>query len=127
MILAALLAGAPDVGRASLDLFQGCWKTTMPNEDTANSISFCVEGNSVEATIFYPNRGANPTTCNAKGSIELIDSTSLIIQTHPGSCENGRRLGAAHLDCAVLNRNELNCLHPSFEQIHLWRADTPSY
>lgn len=123
LILAALLASAPDTGFASLDLFQGCWKTEVSSNGTANTISFCVTESLVEATVFYPNRGPNSTTCNAKGRIELVDSTRLTIRTHAGSCENGRVLGAAKLDCTVLNRNELNCLHPNFEQIHLWRSD----
>lgn len=125
LILVALLSGVPDVGYASLDLLQGCWKTKTPNDGTTNTVSFCVEGDSVDATIFYPNRGSNSTTCNAKGSVELIGPTKLTIRTQPGSCENGRGLGAASLDCTVLNHSEMNCLHPNFEQIHLWRVDVP--
>jgi len=54
-----------------LDLYQGCWKSNLPDDGITNTIAPCIDGASAEAVIFYPNREDTPTTCRGNGRFEL--------------------------------------------------------
>jgi len=123
-ILAVILVGTSIAEDPLFDSYQGCWESNLPDDGITNTIAFCVDGKSIEAVVFYPNRGEKPTTCRSKGQIESTASTSLIFRTEQGFCENGRTLAATNLTCTLLGENELNCLHPDFEQVHLVRVDS---
>jgi len=121
IIIAVILFGTSVAEDQSLDLYQGCWKSNLPDDGITNEIAFCIDGESVEAVVFYPNRGDTPTTCRSKGQVESTDAGSLLVRTRQGACENGRALAAAHLTCTLLGENELSCLHPNSIQLPLVR------
>ena len=120
-IIAVILFGTSVAEDHAFDLYQGCWKSNLPDDGITNSIAFCIDGESVEAVVFYPNRGDPPTTCRSKGRIEPTDAGLLLVRTRRGTCENGRALAAAYLTCTLLGENELSCLHPNSIQIPLVR------
>ena len=119
--LAVILVGMSIAEDQVPVLYQGCWKSNLPDDGVTNSISFCIRGDSVEATVFYPNREDPPTTCRSHGSVKSTGPNLLLIRTKQGVCENGRTLAAAHLTCTLLGENELSCLHPDSKQVHLVR------
>lgn len=125
-ILVVILAGTSPADDSALGQFQDCWKADNRNDDVSNTIVFCVEGESVKASVFYPNRGHNPTTCRSSGQIKSIDSTTFALRTGQGNCENGKSLAPSDWTCTLLNEYELNCLDRSFNQIHLKREATES-
>ena len=120
-IMAVILAGTSIAEEPPLDRYQGCWKTDLLDDGITNTIVFCVDGQSIEALVFYPNRGFNSTLCRSSGRIESIDSTTLAIRLGQGTCENDRSLGTTDFSCTLLNENELNCLDPDSQQLHLVR------
>ena len=119
MILAVLLVGTAIADESSLGLSQGCWKTDEGHDGVSNTVVFCVDGKSINASVFYPNRGDNSTTCRSSGQVDLLDPTTFAIRTGHGTCENGRSLAPSEWTCTLLNEHELNCLDPGFNQIHL--------
>jgi hypothetical protein len=120
-ILAVILAGSSVAEEPPLDRYQGCWKTNLPNDGISNTIVFCVDGQSIETHVFYRNPDFNSTNCRSSGRIESIDSTTLAVRLGPGTCENDRSLAATDFSCTLLNENELNCLGPDSQQLHLVR------
>ena len=124
VILAVILAGTSLADDSVLDLSQDCWKTDDGHDGVSNTIVFCVDGEFVKASVFYPNRGPNSTTCRSSGQVESIDSTTFVIRTERGTCENGRSLAPGDWTCTLLNEFELNCLDRSFNQIHFKREAT---
>lgn len=100
-ILVVILAGSSIAEESPLDRYKGCWKSDILDDGITNTIVFCVDGQSIEALVFYPNDDFNPpTTCRSSGRIESIDSTTLAIRLGQGTCENDRSSGqltlAAH-------------------------------
>ena len=124
VLYAVTLTGISSADDSVVGLSQACWMTDGREDFAINSITFCVDGESVEAAVFYPNRGHNSTTCRSRGRVEAIDSATLAIRLQQGSCENGRTLAATDFTCTLLNEYELNCLDSAFNQVHLKRDTT---
>jgi hypothetical protein len=124
VILAVFLAGTSLADDSALDLSQDCWKTDEPDDGVSLAIIFCVDGEVVKVSVFYPNRDYDSTTCRSSGQVESIDSTTLVIRIGQGHCENGRPLAPSDWTCTLLNEFELNCLDRVFNQIHLNREAT---
>ena len=117
-----ILAGSSIAEESPLDRYQGCWKSDFPDDGTTNTIVFCLDGQSIESLVYYPNDDFNPPTmCRSSGRIEANDSTTLVVRLGQGTCENDRSLGAIDFSCTLLNENELNCLGPDSTQIHFVR------
>ena len=114
-IIAVILFGTSVAEDHAFDLYQGCWKSNLPDDGITNSIAFCIDGESVEAVVFYPNRGDPPTTCRSKGRIEPTDAGLLLVRTRRGTCENAPGPGGVFrvricLDLALLRPNKaLHC------------------
>ena len=121
IVLAVILLGTSVAEDQMLDRYEGCWRANLPDDGVTNTIAFCMDGESVETVVFYPNRGDNPTTCRSNGQIESTAPGSLLVRTRQGTCENGRTLAAAQFTCTLLGENELSCLHPDSRLVHLVR------
>lgn len=124
IILAIILAGTSLASDSALDRVQGCWKTDYGVDGISNTIVFCIDSESVEVSVFYPNHGHDSTTCQSSGQVESIDSTTVEIRTGRGNCENGNSLASSVFACTLLNEAELNCLDQGFNQLHFKREKT---
>lgn len=124
VILAVLLAGTSLADDSALDPSQDCWKTDERDDGVSKTIIFCVDGETVKVSVFYPNRDYESTTCRSSGQVESIDSTTFFIRIGRGNCENGRPLAPSEWTCTLLGEFELNCLDRVSNQIYLKREAT---
>jgi hypothetical protein len=123
-ILVVILAGASPADNSALGLIQDCWKQGDRDDAVSNTIVVCMDGESIEVSVFYPNHGHDSTTCRSSGEIKSIDWTTFALRTGRGQCENGNTLAPSDWTCTLLNEDELNCLDRSFNQVHLKREAT---
>ncbi|MEM1263704.1 MAG: hypothetical protein AAGH76_14995 [Pseudomonadota bacterium] len=109
---------------SQIELFQGCWQTDPPAAVRANTITLCVEGTTVAASVFYPNDDHNSTFCTSSGVTAVIEDRVVSIETELGVCENGRSLGEIDLKCSLIGSKELNCIDRGYRQFRFWRVDS---
>ncbi|MEM8984173.1 MAG: hypothetical protein AAGC71_14165 [Pseudomonadota bacterium] len=123
LVLVCLSSSAILAEESQIERYQGCWQTESPDGSGLNTITFCIEGDTLTVSVFYPNDGHNSTFCTSTGVAAVVEGRAITVATEQGLCENGRSLGAVHMKCTLLGLEELNCIGAEYRQIRLWRVD----